>query len=504
MSDDPLIAGLDVGTGSVKAMVFDPRGGVMSSSSVPTPTRRPRAGWAEHDPQELWSAAAEALREAVGQLDEPARVASVAVASMAEAGVPLDAHGEPVADVIAWFDRRSVEQGRQLEEAVGADRLAEVAGLRPQPIYGLCKLMWLEQNEPDAYSRMRAWLNVADFVAFRLCGEQATDFSLATRTAALDLRELCWSEELLSGTAVSHSLMPPLSWSGTRLGTLTREAAEETGLHTDAVVATGGHDHICGALAAGVLDPGRALDSMGTAESILVPLTELADPAEPAQQGHSCGAHVVRDRYYISGGVHAAGASVDWVLELAGGERDERLTEASAVPPGAHGASFLPLLRAEAGEVVERGVLMGLTPELGRAELVRAVHEGLAFAFRHALDAVASHAGLDEPPEVRAIGGGARNQLLLELKATVLGRPLHRLEVEEATCLGAALLGAVGADLYEDAAKAAVGLELEAEEIHPHSDQVAGYQARFEELLGRDYPDLRAVSRALEELADEA
>ncbi|MDP8930696.1 MAG: FGGY family carbohydrate kinase, partial [Actinomycetota bacterium] len=196
MPDDPLIAGLDIGTGSVKAMVFDLRGGVMSWSSVPTPTRRPRAGWAEHDPQELWSAAAEALREAVGELDEPERVASVAVASMAEAGVPLDAHGEPVADVIAWFDRRTVEQGRQLEEAVGADRLAEVAGLRPQPIYGLCKLMWLEQNEPDAYSRLRAWLNVADFVAFRLCGEQATDFSLATRTAALDLRELRWSEEL--------------------------------------------------------------------------------------------------------------------------------------------------------------------------------------------------------------------------------------------------------------------------------------------------------------------
>ncbi|MDP8932043.1 MAG: FGGY family carbohydrate kinase [Actinomycetota bacterium] len=503
MPDEPLIAGLDIGTGSIKAMVFDLRGGVVSSSSVPTPTRRPRTGWAEHDPQELWSAAAEALREAVGELDEPARVASVAVASMAEAGVPLDAHGEPVADVIAWFDRRTVEQGRQLEEAVGADRLAEVAGLRPQPIYGLCKLMWLEQNQPDAYSRMRAWLNVADFVAFRLCGEQATDFSLATRTAALDLRELRWSEELLSGAGISDTLMPPLSWSGTPLGTVTPAAAEETGLHTDAVVATGGHDHICGALAAGVLDPGRALDSMGTAESILVPLTELADPAEPAQQGHSCGAHVARDRYYISGGVHAAGASVDWVLELAGGERDERLAEAAAVAPGAHGASFLPLLRAEGGEVVERGVLMGLTPQLGRAELVRAVHEGLAFAFRDALDAVANHAGLDEPPEVRAIGGGARNQLLLELKATVLGRPLHRLEVEEATSLGAALLGAVGADLYEDTAEAAAGLELEAEEVHPHSDQVAGYQARLEELLGRDYPDLRTVSRALEELADE-
>lgn len=502
MSDEPLIAGLDVGTGSVKALVFDLRGHIVSSSAVPTPTRRPRPGWAEHDPGELWAAAAGALREAVGELDEPGRVTSVAVASMAEAGVPLDAHGKPVHDIIAWFDRRSAEQGRQLEEAVGADLLAEVAGLRPQPIYGLCKLMWLAQNEPDAYSRMRAWLNVADFIAYRLCGEQATDYSLATRTAALDLGALGWSDELLSAAGISEELLPPLTWSGTRLGTVRSEAADETGLGTEVVVATGGHDHVCGALAAGVLDPGRALDSMGTAESILVSVAEL-DPAEPARQGHSCGVHVARDRYYVSGGVHAAGASVDWVLELAGGERDERLAEAAEVPPGALGASFIPRLRSEDGEVVERGVLFGLTPELGGAELVRAVLEGLAFAFRQALEAVASHAGLDGSPEVRAIGGGARNTLLLDLKATVLGRPLHRLEVEEATALGAALLGAVGAELHADAAEAARALELEVEQFHPLSDQVAGYEARFEEVCGRDYPDLRAVSRALEELAEE-
>ncbi|MDQ4130435.1 MAG: FGGY-family carbohydrate kinase, partial [Actinomycetota bacterium] len=213
--------------------------------------------------------------------------------------------------------------------------------------------------------------------------------------------------------------------------------------------------------------------------------------------------HVARDRYYVSGGVHAAGASVDWVLELAGGERDERLAEAAEVPPGALGASFIPRLRSADGEVVERGVLFGLTPELGGAELVRAVLEGLAFAFRDALDAVASYTGADESPEVRAIGGGARNRLLLELKATVLGRPLHRPEVEEATALGAALLGAVGADVRADAGEAARALELEVEQFHPLSEQVAAYQARFEEVSGHDYPDLRAVSKALEELADD-
>ncbi|HEX2026758.1 MAG TPA: FGGY family carbohydrate kinase [Nitriliruptorales bacterium] len=504
MVDEPAIAGLDIGTTNIKAVVFDPRGHPVSSAAVPTPTNTPRPGWTEHDPEELWDAAVQALRDAVRGAD-PRRVESVAVASMAEAGVPLDGSGRPVHDVIAWFDRRSTEQARHLEREVGADRLAEVTGLRLQPIYGLCKLMWLQQHQPDAFSRLRRWLHVADFIAYRLCGEQATDFSLATRTAALDLGALDWSQELLAAAEIDASVLPPLRWSGTRLATVMADAAEATGLPTSATVATGGHDHICGALAAGVLDPGRALDSMGTAESILVPTAEFPRGGQPARHGYSCGAHVARGRYYVAGGVHAAGASVDWIVDLVGDaeQRDRLLAAAEKVPPGARGACFMPHLRSPDGEVVQRAALFGLTPDLDRATVVRAVLEGLAFAFRDTLEAVAGHAGLEEAPEVRGIGGGARNRLLLRLKATVLGRPLQRLEVQEATSLGAALLGAVGAGLFEDAGAAADAQELDAEEVAPDPEQVEAYQARFREIYGRDYPELRAVSQALDRRGDD-
>ncbi|MDP9022082.1 MAG: FGGY family carbohydrate kinase [Actinomycetota bacterium] len=501
---DELFAGVDVGTTNTKAIIFDLSGRPVAHAAVPTPTDRPRSGWAQHDPEQLWEAAVSALRAALAEVEDPAAVRGVAVASMAEAGVPLDERGRPTYDVIAWFDPRTAEQGRRFVEAVGAERLAALTGLRPQPIYSVCKLRWLAEHEADAFARTRSWLHVADFIAYRLSGEQATDHSLASRTAALDLNHLTWSEELLAAAELPASVLAPLVWAGTRLGSVTDDAATATGLPADAAVAAGGHDHVCGALGAAVIDAGRALDSMGTAESILVPTRRAPTGGHPLRQRYSCGAHVVADRWYLSGGVHAAGASVDWILDLlAGGEeRDRLLADAADVPPGALGVGFLPDLRGGDGTGVARSALMGLRPDVGAPALVRGVLEGLAFAFRNALETVVEHATHDGGAEVRAIGGGARNDLLLRIKATVLGRPVWRVRTEEATGRGAALLGAVGAGLFPDAVTAADSLELQLDEVAPDHDRVDDYQARYEAVTAADYQALRSVSQRLAELAD--
>lgn len=489
MEDSPLIAGLDVGTTNTKASVFEPSGRVVSSARGRTPMDEPRPGWHEHDAAELWSVAGETLRAALGRLRSPARVVGVAVASMAESGVPLDAAGRPVGPVIAWFDRRTRPQAERLRRRLGAERLREVTGLRPQPIYGLYKLMWLAEHRPEAYARTRAWANVADYLAFRLSGELATDASLASRTGALELASLRWSEPVLEAAGVPASLLPEPTWAGTALGGVTEDAAAATDLAPGTTVAAGGHDHVCGALAAGVVDEGRVLDSIGTAESILTPVPR----ARSAPPGCGYGAHVVRDRWYVAGGVHAAGASVQWVLDLVGGDPDRLLAQAEDAPPGAGGARFLPHLRSRDGEVVPRGALVGLTPGTGRPEVVRAVLEGLAFAFREILETVGAQSA-----EVRAIGGGTRNRLLMQLKATTLGRALVRVELAEATSLGAALLSGVGAGLFPDAATAAASVELATETVEPDHERVADYDARFRRLADHDLTDLRALSRILE------
>lgn len=496
----PLIVGLDVGTTNTKAIVFDLAGRPVAGARRPTPMSRPRPGRAEHDPDRLWEVAADTLRATTERLERPDRVTSVAVASMAEAGVPLDASGEALAPVIAWFDDRAETQADRVAARLGPRRLRDITGLRPQPIYGLWKLLWLREHHPDGLAGAAGWANVSDLLGLRLSGTLATDLSLASRTSALDLGTLRWSEAILQAAEVPASLLPEPTWAGRSLGTLTEDAVRATGLPARTTVAVGGHDHVCGALGAGVVAPGQVLDSTGTAESVLAPVTGLPDVGGPAGAGYGCGAHVARDRWYVAGGVHAAGASLDWALELlgTGEQRADLLEEAARVPPGAHGTHFLPQLRSGDGGVVQRGVLLGLTPDTGRAEIVRAVHEGLALAFRETLDAVTAWAGTgsdgdDGPAAVRAIGGGARNRLLLGLKATVLGRPLHRVLLEETTCLGAALLGAVAADLHPDATTAAASVNPGLEEIAPDPGQREHYRTRYRALSGRDFRDLREL-----------
>jgi xylulokinase len=268
MKPEALLVGIDLGTTNIKAIVFDPSGTIVAGASVPTPTLYPRPTWAHHDPSEFWAKTAQAVRQAVGQLDDPQRIVSVAVTSTGETGFPIDKHGEATYESIAWFDGRTKAEAQWLDEHIGADRLFSITGLSLQPIFSLCKILWLRKHAPEAYARTVRWLNAADFIAFRLCGAPATDRSLASRMLMLNLRELRWATELLDEVTLPHDLLAPLLPSGTPLQNVTAEAAALTGLPPTTLVCVGGHDHVCGALAVGVTEPGNMLNSMGTAEAV--------------------------------------------------------------------------------------------------------------------------------------------------------------------------------------------------------------------------------------------
>jgi xylulokinase len=202
-------------------------------------------------------------------------------------------------------------------------------------------------SQPDAFAHTALWLNTADYIAYRLSGIPATDYSLASRTLALNLARRQWDRELIKEVGLSPHLFAPLQSSGTHLGPVTATAAVATGLPTSSQVATGGHDHICGALAVGVVQPGTMLNSLGTAEATFIPLEQpLTDPAL-GQQGYGQGAHVVTNGYYVIGGLYTSGASVAWWREILDKKVDYTalIAEAEQVPPGSLGTCFLPHLR---------------------------------------------------------------------------------------------------------------------------------------------------------------
>lgn len=491
---EPHLLGIDAGTTNCKAFLFDATGQIVASAHAPTPIRRPQAGWAEHDADELWQVVAGLVRHITAA--SPTRlIAGVAVASMAEAGVLVDADGRARSPMIAWFDARPAAWCERWVATHGREATYAIAGVAPRPIFGAFKLQWLRDELPDAYRAATHWLHVADYLAFRLCGVAATDYSLATRSMLLDQRNRRWSDELIDRAGLRRELFAPLQPAGTHLGTVHHAAAAATGLPVGTPVGVGGHDHVCGALAAGVVAHGACLDSMGTAESAFVateaPLLErLTASAEV-----NLGSHVVRDRWYLMRGVSSAGASIAWAGRLLAGTSEpahvtlERLAHAAA--PGAGGVLFLP--RITGGE---RGGFIGLSADTSAPQLARAVYEGLAYEWRRCLGlheaALGATAG-----SITVIGGGARSALWVQIKADVLGRSLWLPDVSESVALGAALLAGMAAGVYADAATAMAQVVRRGRTVEPDLTAHRMHDDRYHRGYLPLHPALMPLHRAL-------
>ena len=507
-----LLLGIDLGTTSIKAVIYRPDGSAVASAALPTPTHVPRPRWAYYRPEELWETVAAATRQALAAVANPQEIVSVAVASVAESGVLLDAAGRATTDTIAWFDTRTQPQAEWLAQRIGANELFERTGLSLQPIFSLNKLLWHREHEPDAWARSVRWLLLADYIAFRLCGVGATDLSLASRTLMLNLREKRWDELTLAQAGIDPRLLAQLVPGGTPLGTVTPESAEATGLATTAMVSSGGHDHVCGALAAGVTKPGQMLNSLGTAEAIFIPTDEpLTDP-NAGRQGYSQGAHVAGGGYYVFAGQYTSGASIDWLRRLLGSEDDplaydELIAGANRIPAGSQGVMFLPHLRLANppyDDPRSRGALIGLTADAGSDVVARAVFEGLAFETRGTYEPLLRYPQVVAPQSVVAIGGGTKNRLLMEIKASVTNLTHEVIDAEEATALGAALLGGLGAGVYDSVEEARAAMQYGQHEVAPDAAVAPIYETLYRDAYRRIYPTIAPLSQTISDLQSTA
>ena len=503
-----LLLGLDVGTTSVKAVVYHTDGIAVAAASRPTPTHVPRPGWAFYRPDELWQTVVAVIRDVLTGVPDPEQIASVAVATVAESGVLLDMAGMPTTDSIAWFDSRTRPQATWLAERIGKDELFARSGLSLQPIFSLNKLLWHRDHEPDAWARSVRWLMLADFIAYRLCGEGATDLSLASRTLMLDLYQKRWHEQTLVQAGIELGLLAPLVSSGTPLGQITSGAAALTGLPTTTVVAAGGHDHVCGAFAAGVTQPGQMLNSLGTAEAVFLPIEQpLADP-NAGRQGYTQGAHVVGGGYYVFASTYTSGACIEWLRDLLGASDDpvayeELIAGAKRVSAGSLGVLFLPHLRLASppyDDPRSRGALIGLTMDTDRDAVTRAIFEGLALECRNLLEPLLTHSQVTAPRSVVAIGGGTRNPLLVSIKASVSNLTYQVAKAEEATALGAALLGGLGAGVYDDVDDAIGAMRYGHHEIAPEPAEVPIYETIYTKVYRRFYPSVAPLSQTISDL----
>lgn len=452
----------DLGTTGNKATLFDDEGHLVASAFGAYEVSYPQPTWAEQNAEDWWRAVVETTRQLFSHSPvKPSEIAVISFSGQMQGCLPVDKAGRPLRTCIIWADQRAVAQVAQLADRVGEERVYRITGNRISPTYSAAKIMWVRDHEPQIFSQTHKFLHVKDYIAYRMSGVFATDRSDAGGMNLYDLDRGTWSEEILQAAGLDPGRLPDICNSTEVIGEVTREAAAELGLRAGTPVVIGGGDGASAAVGAGAIAEGRAYNYLGSSSWI-----SFASPRpiyDPQRRFFNL-VHMVPGLFAPCGTMQTAGGSYQWLRReicLAEGRESEESgidvyeimnQRAAESVAGAHGLLFLPHLQGERSPYWNpraRGAFVGLQITHTRADLIRSVLEGIALNLRTILQAYLENgARIDE---LVVIGGAAKGQQLRQILADVFDRPILRPRLlDEATSLGAAVAGGVGAGLFRD------------------------------------------------------
>ena len=465
------LLGIDVGSTNLKAVLFGTDGRVVAKHDVATVCDHPDPAhpeWAVWQPEQIWSGIARSVRAVTSAVDG-GKILGVAVTGMGMDGLPVDRAGKWLYPFVSWHCPRTAPQQAWWLEHIGADEQFARGGDQIWTFNTALRLRWMREHEPAILDKTHKWLLIEDFVNFMLCGELATDYSMASTTLLFDQRTRTWNDDFLRRSGIDRTLLCDPLPAGTMIGRVHQAAAESTGLKPGTPVVLGGHDYCCGCLPTGAFEPGVLLDVLGTWEMVVSALDQPVLTPVVQRMGVLVDSHVARDRYAVMGATVAADM-LEWFKREIGlpasasnKEADTsdsewaRLIElASQAPIGSHGVFFLPHMSGSFCPVLDpsaTGAFTGLRNIAGRGDLFRAVIEGLNYQFLDIIRAFGQGLGVHSD-KIVVIGGPTKNRLWMQNKADVTGIVVEVPDVEEAVPLGAAILAGIGTGAYHDEADA--------------------------------------------------
>jgi xylulokinase len=411
--------------------------------------------------------------------------------------VLLDEQGSVVRPALIWCDVRTEKQCRNLTAKIGHERLIQLTCNPALANFTLTKLLWVRENEPENWKRVRAVMLPKDYVRFRLTGERATDMADASGTLLLDVAHRRWSREMLQAAEIDERLLPSLHESPDVCGKVSNQGAAETGLRASTPVVAGAGDQAAGATGMGIVVPGTVSATVGTSGVVFAATDRPA--LDPRGRVHTF-CHAIPGRWHVMGVTQAAGLSLRWFRDTftadSSGARDsyDQLTaEAAKIPAGSDGLLWTPYLMGERTPHLDssaRGALVGLTVSHTRAHVVRAILEGVAFSLR---DTFTLFSEMNVPAtSIRLGGGGARSPLWRQIQADVYGHAVEIVEAEEGAAYGAALLAGVGAGVWPSVDAACTATVRIAARVTPQAAAVAALNASYA-AYRRVYPATREI-----------
>ncbi|HMN59105.1 MAG TPA: xylulokinase [Anaerolinea sp.] len=490
--------GIDVSTTGVKALLVGQDGQVVGSANTEQPLYTPQPLWSEQDPADWWNGAVHSIREVLSTAGvRGEEVAGIGLTGQMHGLTLLDEAGKVLRPAILWNDQRTAAQCDEIRARLGKAHLIQLTGNDALTGFTAPKILWVQENEPEVYARVRHILLPKDYVRYRLTGAFAIDRADGAGTILMDIKARDWSGEMLEALNIPLAWLPKTFEGPEITGEVTAEAARLTGLKPGTPVAAGGGDQAAQAVGVGAVSPGIVALTLGTS-GVVFATTGQAFIEQEGRLHAFC--HSVPGRWHLMGVMLSAAGSLRWYRDTfaAGMNYDDLLTPAAEVLAGCEGLLFLPYLSGERTphpDPLARGAFAGLTVRHSMPHLTRAVLEGVAFGLRDSFELIKA-AGLSGISQVRVSGGGARSPLWRQILADRFDAELVTVNTTEGAAYGAALLAGVGVGAGSDVDAACRATVQQTGVTPPQPDQVRRYEQVY--ALYRDlYPALKDLSHRL-------
>ena len=477
---------IDLGTSGVKLLLVESNGNILAEHTESYPIYHPHPEWSEQNHEDWWNAVKNGLKELLkGQNAD--RVKGISFAGQMHGLVAMDKDGKVIRPCILWNDGRTEKQTKYLNETIGQSKLSGYTGNIAFAGITAPKILWLKENEPENYKRIAKILLPKDYLAFKLSGKYCTDYSDASGTLLLDVKNKRWSEEMCAICGVSIEQLPELHESYEAVGNIISELAKELGLSENVKVVIGAGDNAAAAIGTGTVGKGKCNISLGTSGTIFLSDDKFTVDAKNALHSfcHADGG------WHLMGCILSAASCRKWWLEDILNTTDYARDEADINKTETDGLLFLPYLSGERSphnDVKAKGAFIGLTSTTTKAQMSKAVLEGVAFALRDCLE-VAKSNGLNVT-KATVCGGGAKSKVWREIIANVLNLHIYTSTTEQGPAYGAAILAMAGCGEYENLQYAINKLVKLKDEIKPDKQMSETYNKKYQ-LFKQLYPLLK-------------
>ncbi len=483
-----LYIGVDLGTSAVKLLLMDGEGKIHKIVSKEYPLYFPHPGWSEQKPEDWFAQTMEGIKELVGEC-EKSEVAGISFGGQMHGLVALDQEDHVIRPAILWNDGRTGEETDYLNQTVGKDKLSGYTANIAFAGFTAPKILWMKKHEPENFEKIRKIMLPKDYLAYRLSGSFCTDVSDASGMLLMDVKNRCWSKEMLKICGITEEQLPRLNESYEVVGTLKPEIAEELGLSAGVKVIAGAGDNAAAAVGTGTVGDGMCNISLGTSGTIFISSSTFG-----VDQNNALHSFAHADGYYHLMGCMLSAASCNkWWSEEILKTKDFAAEQANITKLGENQVFYLPYLMGERSphnNPDARAMFIGMTMDTTREDMTQAVLEGVTFGLRDSLE-VAKSLGI-KIERTKICGGGAKSPLWKKILANIMNLKVDVIESEEGPALGGAMLAAVGCGEYPDVETIAKKVVKVVDTVEPEPELVAKYEERYQKFK-KIYPTVKAL-----------